>query len=405
MTTGRISSFLIVTLLIACGHAFPLSKLRGDVFELKDGRKISGDATEYDQGKAYLVRIDDGVQVVLPKNEIKRHDRNLPSFKEYAEKAANLPQTVEAHVEMAAWCAKNGLVHHEKAHYERILDFEPNHEVARAALGYKRDKTNQWARVFDVMTEEQGKVKVGAKYRFPELVELEKAAHDFEVASKTRRKEIRRWHQEALSPGPRMAESRNKLHQISDELAIPALSELLLSKNTNDNPLKGDYVQLLRRFQNRSAAQALIESSMHDNDANVREACYDALKEYGKSIAVAAYKAYLRNDNPEVINRAAEGLAVMNDPTSILPLIDALESSHNRQINPGPGMNVGTSNGNGGLSMGGKAKNVVLKSQNQRVLGTLSQLTGVNFQYDKKEWLMWYARQHGAPVNDLRRDP
>ncbi len=39
---------------------------------------------------------------------------------------------------LADWCVEVGLMPQARAHLERVIDFEPDHELARDLLGYRR---------------------------------------------------------------------------------------------------------------------------------------------------------------------------------------------------------------------------------------------------------------------------
>ena len=150
---------------------------------------------------------------------------------------------------------------------------------------------------------------------------------------------------------------------------------------------------------------------MDDTSAQVREACWDELARDGSPAVVASLIEKLESKENYRINRAAVGLARMNDPSAIPALIDAVVTKHKKIISGGGG-NIGASfrpgggvGGPGGLSVGGnKPKVYELDYQNREVLDALVSLSeGANFQFSKEQWRNWYARLNTPPNIDLRR--
>ena len=109
-----------------------------------------------------------------------------------------------------------------------------------------------------------------------------------------------------------------------------------------------------------------------------------------------------------VVNRAADGLAQMKDPSAIRPLIDHLTTWHVYDL-PTAGGNMNSTFGNGPgagtFSFGGNAPKQELREvQNTAVRDALATLTGQNFGYDQAAWHQWLLSQRKAPQVDVRRD-
>ncbi len=380
--------------------------VRADVFQMKDGRTIAGAAVFIPTRKAFLVEIAEEIKVLVPESQVAKHFQGGDRQVEYESKLAQMQDDLDGHAELAAWCKKSGMLAHEKAHYERMLDFDIDHAVARAALGYRRDKSNQWTRLDKVMSGQRGMIRDGSKWTFPELVAMRKQSEETEVAVKQRGREIRRWHNEALSNGQKSQAAILKLQQIEDPEAITELAALMRNTKTPEQ-LRLLYIQLLKKMQHPAATLVIAQTSILDGDGNIRNACLDALAgiDNGKETAKGIYLTFLQDKDPLRIDRAAEALGSIGDPSTVLPLIDALITSRTVTAPAGPGISTGMQNGNGGLSMGGRPKQVQTQHRSRPALAALTQLTGVNFEYDKNKWRLWYASKYAPPVDDLRRDP
>ncbi len=109
-----------------------------------------------------------------------------------------------------------------------------------------------------------------------------------------------------------------------------------------------------------------------------------------------------------MINRAAECLARMKDPTSVRPLIDALVTLHSFQVTPASGnMNPNFGNGPGGGTFsfgGGGPKFEDRMVQNSSVRDALASLTGQDFGYDQAAWKRWLISQKKTVGVDARRE-
>jgi hypothetical protein len=78
------------------------------------------------QGK--WVDVDESVLAATSNAQLERYERQR----------ASLPDNLTSHREIAGWCAEQGLYPQCRAHLHRILAFDPDNLVARAALGYQR---------------------------------------------------------------------------------------------------------------------------------------------------------------------------------------------------------------------------------------------------------------------------
>ncbi|GIW99078.1 MAG: hypothetical protein KatS3mg111_2411 [Pirellulaceae bacterium] len=399
---------LILTLAV-----FPITAT-ADIFRFQDGRVVAGKVIRQTQQTVderaqtvWTVEIEPGVFLQIYESELERngHEPLSEAEKEYAAKIATLPETAQAHYDLAGWCSQHGLTGLAKAHYQRAVDLDPEHEAARAAAGYKKDENGRWVRKDEIYGERRGKILYKGRWRFPEAVAIEEAEEKAQQELAPLRKDLYRWHSQASTGRSARLQEEALAHirQINDPRAIGILGEFLLdTKKPAPVPLRMLYVEVLSRFRNPQAAQILASTSLLDPVASVRHAALDALAAYGREWAVPFYIAHLRNPNNELVNRAAECLGQFNPPEAILPLIEALNTEHVQETGGGPNMNVSNQ---GGLSFGGGPKKVQVTLQNASVHATLAALTEQNYGYDESQWLAWYARTFAPPVADLRRDP
>ncbi len=390
------------------------SRLSADVFRYKDGRTISGTVKSQTEKQInqrpvtiWTVEIAPQTYVQVLESELQRngHDQPSESELEYRNKVGSLPQTAEAHCALAAWCTQQGMMDLAEAHYRRALDLDPDHEVARASTDFKKDDNGRWVRKEEIYGEQRGKVYYKGRWRFPESVAIEQAQEKAEQEIAPLKKDLSRWHTAAsFGRSPKLRkEGLVNLEQVQDPKAIGILSGYLLE--TRKRPpvnVRLTYVRVLGRFKHIGASQALSTAAITDPDEQVRQASMNALREFGGEQAVPKFISYLANDQNELVNRAAIALGYFDPPQAVLPLIEALVTKHLQIANSGPQMNASTQ---GAFSIGGGPKKTMVPMENSHVLGTLSQITGKNFEYNKPQWLAWYASVYAAPAADLRRDP
>lgn len=121
----------LAALLLACAPAVLLA----DIVRLNTGGRVEGKIVE---------TTVDGVKVRTVKGMVEISADDIESieecesvFDEYEKKLKETPEKdVEARFKLAAWCAEKGLEDEARKHFEEVIALSPDHEKARAALGY-----------------------------------------------------------------------------------------------------------------------------------------------------------------------------------------------------------------------------------------------------------------------------
>ncbi len=395
---------LLCTLLIADSAV-------ADVFRFKDGRIIEGkveDVKEEDvDGTAitvWLVQVAEQDFVLIRESDLTYNGHEPPSKNEleYLERLKeNPPQTADDHCAIAGWC-HNRLPALALAHYERALDLDPNHGVARAGAGYMRDQDGRWQPSKKIMGDKRGKVRYKNRWRFPEDVDIEQHLEQEDAAIAPIKKQMNTWHSNAsFGRTDRMrSDAIANLRQIQDPREAQLLAEYFLEQHRQVPPkqIRMLYIGIMSRFPN--TIPALTQAALTDNDPDIRNSSLDALRQMGAQAAVPTFISYLQNANNSVVQNAALALDQFDPPNAVLDLIYALNTTH--QVEEGQE----NSNYNPGRLVLGNSKKTVSKSfQNPAVLNVLRDVTNQDFGYDENRWLAWYAQQYAPPVRDLRRDP
>lgn len=386
----------------------------GDEFKLKDGRTLVGQLKSGPKKDApqWTVELPSGTLVRFPSSQletngyVKMDDR----LEKYMQGLQNVEPTAESHAAFAGWCGsdKVGLKEQAQAHYRRALDFNPDFATARLALGYTKDASGRWVEKDEFMTEGKGKVKIGGRYVYPEVYAFNAAKESLNKSIAKWNKPIDQMHKDIIANGSKSAKALADLMQINDPFAVPVIGAKMLDAKT-PTKLKLIYVQMLSQFQLPEAVAPMVQATLSDDDAQVRDACIDSLSSYGREYAIASYIGVLREIASRTedsrastvkLNRAAAGLNALKADNAVLPLVEALVTKYKATRSQPGNYNVA-----GGLTTPGKPETTIETSQNQQVLGALVNLTRQNFSYDEQRWLSWYASVYAAPMGDLRRDP
>lgn len=394
-----------------CGallFGLPIASHADDVILLKHGGRIQGEWLNRDEldPKVYQVKTRAGGRISVSATDVDHVETTSDALREYEQKQAETPDTLDGNWELAEWCRKQDLQPQREYHLRKVLQFDPNHEAARRALGFSR-VNGKWVQPAQWM-EKQGYIRHKGSWRLPQEVELEARKERDDQEQKQWRVRIRRWRGVIIKGRKDSAEALAQLHGVTDPAAIPALAELL-AEPKEPIPLKRVYVELLSRFPVPSALDAMIRCAVFDPDSELRERCIDQLKRQDSDYAVSALSHLLHDKDNGVVNRAASVIGRLDNPSAIPELIDALVTKHRVKTSSGGGngYNVGFGSGGSVMSTGGGTKIIEKSLQNKQVLNALTALTpnGVNYRYDQQAWKNWCARREMTGVTTLRRDP
>ena len=386
--------------------------LRAEVFELEGGGRLEGDWINKAEKPltAYVVRRN-GVVITLPLHQVLNVVRRTPADIEYEKRVPATLDTLAAQWELSEWCRTHGLSSQRKVHLRRVVELEPNHRQARAALGYVFHK-GEW-NLPETIRREDGYELYRGKWRTPQEIELLETDSRLEIAQKDWLSKLTRLRRDLDEPGKARG-ALETVAAIKDPVAIAPLGQMLARERTR--PAKALYVDtLLGMAASDSTLQGqvlplLSAHAMKDKDIEVFYYIVDQLAKQKHPLVTERFVDYLASASNEEVNRGAEALGKLQDSSAIAPLIEALITKH-QQIRRGAGANastVGMVDGNSFFKQGDETQIVILHVQNQHVLSALGKLTGADFGFDQKAWRSWHiqdkiARESQHPAVDTRR--
>ncbi len=380
----------------------------GEVFELKSGGQISGTVVNRGEHGEYFVRSDDGAQLTLSRRQVARVIEADDFDLQYEQRCRTLPDTIEAHRELAAWCKENRCSKLCKVHLQRILELDPADEAARLSLGYQLYRGRWLTR--DEMMAARGMRKYDGDYRTPQDIALRESTKQRERVENDWFQQIRVWVN--WLDKRRGAEAAQLIANVKDPLAAPAIVKLL--GKAKDHRVRELLTATLAELNSPLTVTTLVDFSLNDPDPEVRLQCLDYLLRYHRPINLEPYVQALndRKYSNEIINRAAVALSRIGNPAAISPLIDALVTTHSvPNVNATPG-NINPTFGNGpgasggGLSMGGQKNKTIRKNiSNFKVRQALIDLSGgQDFEFNEQTWRRWFVKTQKPQYVDARRD-
>ena len=200
---------------------------KSEVFLLKSGGRLEAEHLNAQRKPAdpYLIRMESGVRMALAPSLVARVVVKTDVQKQYDELAAAVANTAEGHWQMAEWCKEAGLLEERKRHLLQVVSLAPEHEEARAALGYLRVGSS-WMTQEEFFTS-RGYVRSGGAWKLPQHIELEAAERDNELTIKALRRDITKWVEQVVERKSNAEDARRKLQNIRDPRAAKALTEVL----------------------------------------------------------------------------------------------------------------------------------------------------------------------------------
>ncbi|MBB3206312.1 hypothetical protein FHS27_002121 [Rhodopirellula rubra] len=400
-----------VTLVILLSFAVTAACQAGKV-ELSGGGQLTGDvrrAEKEDGSTAHVVvRIDQDLSIAVAGTHVRRAVE-ADDLKEYRQRAASAGDDAEAQFQLARWCKSQTLLPQYRYHLTRTIDIQPDHELARAALGFVRNRSGNGWISYERLRRSQGLIEDRkGRWVLPEVLAASEYADESDKKAKLWIKKFRRLHANAIRGD---AEAMAEIEAIDDPFATHAIaSEFLRTRRSKINlrTLRLGYVRLLGRLRNSDAVKALVEAALYEPDELIREEAVRQLTEYGGSSAVATCLPLLRSNSPAQVKAAARVLASFPNPELAFAYTNALITEQKSKVQVGSG---GTqagfgNNGSAGMQQGAKIVEKTVAVRHPEVLRLVKMIApNADYGYDEVAWRKYFAALRNPSRSDLRRDP
>jgi hypothetical protein len=292
----------------------------------------------------------------------------------------------------------------------RVVALAPDHADARRALGYSFID-GQWLTQQEFL-DRNGLVRYRGMIVTPQEVELLERRRKDELAEKEWFTKLRRIRSQ-LDRDRNVDAARSAITSIVDPYAVKAILSQFDDEKVRDIRLW--YIAALAGIGSPDAVAALVKFSLEDKDAEIRISSLERLAKFKGPAVTQRYVQALKDKDNDVVQRAALGLRYAGDGSAVVPLIDALVTTHTYLLVPhGANTNPGaitstfsTAPGGGGMGFGmnmNRTRKIKRDISNTEVLKTLVELTSVNYSFDKDAWRKWFTAQRQPESLDARRD-
>ena len=180
---------------------------------------------------------------------------------EYRKLRDQLVDTADNHRVLAEWCRKHHLADEARAHWLKVLEFEPNDTGAFEALGL------EW---FD-----------GRLLTRPQINQAKKEAKARQQAIRRFSPSLAKWRSAIIGGSAKQRdEALDGLRELTDEAAVPAIGMLLEPNVVSKGGLEFQriLIEILGRMQQPEATSLLVRMSLLPDSVQLRTAAADQLK-------------------------------------------------------------------------------------------------------------------------------
>ncbi|MBI1246589.1 hypothetical protein GC197_01950 [bacterium] len=397
---------LLVAWAILC--AVFCAEAQAEVFRLAGGGTIEGTLLNPDQSPriTYDIQTDAG-NMVLGKSAVREVVAFSQQLKLYEQYLPKMQDTVEDHFKMAEWCDKNNLPDKRDYHINEVLRLDPGNLAAHKALGHT-NYNGKWM-THDEWYRKRGYVHTPQGWQLPQDVKMTEARAEAEKKQTEWVAKVNTWRRMLRRGGDKGQEAARSIQQITDPYAGKALIKNL--SDEDNQAIRMLLVDALSNIKSSESTMTLVKLAVDDPNDSLRDRATIALENRNNDVAVSYLLGKLHSKDNTEINRAALVLGRLKHPASILPLMDALVTTHKFQITPGtqPGRTNASFNsqGGGGMSFGQQKPQIIEKDlQNPAVHAALKQVVDgqVDYQFNEAGWKLWYANRKIPQLIDMRRD-
>jgi hypothetical protein len=370
-----------------------------------------------------------GASVVISRDELEFATPRSIKHELYESKSRDLPDTVDAHWELAEWCREQRLTRQRDEQLEAILRIDSDHVEAHKALRHTF-QNGRWMTHDQLMTS-RGYIRHNRKWVTQQELDFLQKTESERQAELAWYSRVRLWLGWATErQDKRKLDGITKLRGITDPDAIPALRQFL--GDHQNRAVRLMFVRILVQLPGSKPLRPLVERSLEDSDATVRTEAVAGIKQVDYQDAAEIYVQALKHDLVVVVRRAALALRTVGTKAVVDELIDALITQHQCRVTVaiqdpsyalGSDGSIGFSNNptlppdvevalrTGQLPYGAvvvppkratRAKTITCQREerNPEVRATLRELTGQDFGYNERSWHLWWAAQQSGMLAD-----
>jgi hypothetical protein len=333
---------------------------RADRIILRGGGQLRGViVADPKQPDKVLVQTDAPRPLSFRKEQIVRVDREPGPLDEYPDRRDRAKAEAGPQYELGLWCEAKRLKGLAEHHYRQAVELDPKYAPAHKKLGHVQHD-GRWMTVEEMKTA-QGMVRSKGKWITREEKDRQDARDKMTASQQSWARRLRVFRLKLMSDvdaDRRSAES--DLSAIRDPAAVAALLQVF---GEDPTPLRQWMLQTLVGIPGTEATAALTKLLIWDPEPKLRQGAMDEVKRRKDRGVVPYLMKTLKDENPEIVGRAAWALANLNEKSAVPKLVDVLVMVRER-VEPvpvlvpagaGSGINAGFVGGPGGsgVSLGG----------------------------------------------------
>lgn len=292
-----------------------------DEVELNTGTVVEGRVE--DLGDSIRVTRP-GVSVVYPKYMVRRVTAKKTDEEIYEERSRTLGEKdLEGRLALARWCLQRKLAPQAAREYRKVLEFAPDHEEARTALGYRRHE-GRWVSE-DEYQEARGLVRHKGRWMTPEEKALEIALEEQKDLDRRLSERVRILLDRTRSSDEKVRlQAVEGLSRIDDRYKVKFYLAALTSPSRHTRRF---VYEELGRLKEPAAARPLVRRSLWDEDEELRPVAWAALRAIAHPDTALYLVPFLGEESVSARLRCLEALVSFPDPRTAPYLVQALENS------------------------------------------------------------------------------
>lgn len=419
---------------------YSADRVVADVVRLANGGRLYGKVVSQDSTPdpssdetlgVLRIRTVTGALVEVIRSEVVDVQTRSLVREQYELQRACAADTVEEHLRLATWCQQHGLEAERAEELRRVLELDPNNQVAHRALKHVR-YDGRWVTrdEYDRLMRENGYVLYKGRYLTRQELELLQQKERLTARQQQWFPKIRIWHRWLTGRrADRRAEALARLREVRDPAALRALQQFL--GRDRRSSVRALLVEILAQMDAAPAHALLTTLALQDPDEQVRQAAVRAIPESYLPTARARFRAALGSQDNRLVRRAGAALAEVGTQEDVPALIAALVTTHAYKVRVPTYSNTYGFSTDGSFSIGGaplttplppdvelalrtgqlpygvlvqpdpvlrahqrtKVVTVRVRLQNPEVLVALQKLTGKDFGYEERIWQRWWVAQ------------
>jgi hypothetical protein len=378
------------------------SMLRADVFEVRDGGVITGKLLNAPSSSVFKIQTTDGGIIEIDSGKVKPPVIVQPDVVKIYQTLKDKEDTVELHRAVSFELNPN-YRYLAIAHRERVVELEPSDENWSALGGYVKDdsKTGDWIRG-EIKWKRKGFIKADAGWDTPQSQAIAKSIQNRKTTEAKAKQTFLRALGNLNKDGTLGVAARDYFSKLQDPWVIPVLKDQL----KKDRGRTEMYMEILAKMPGTSANGVFLELAMDASNPLLAGRAIELLERTPESreMAFQYFHGLLGSKTPATVDRAGSNLQSFADKRAIPRLIENLVSEEIIKITTPGTQSFDKSTGNVVQSGGGTTITPRI-TKHQSVLSVLVGLAdGVNFQFNRDEWAIWYANSFAKSNLNLRRD-